>query len=170
MDTCWPVPGERTHSAYWFCHAYNLLISILCRSSASHKFVVWDIQTGVLINHSGTQDLGKVICFGNQGILTILEDSYGYSDHSDCDSSDCDSNDSNGDSNYLYYSYKYVFSTYNPLTGTCLCKGTLLSLSELCLGPHWAHKEFFQFATSLSADGEFVVDIHEVQETSNPPL
>jgi hypothetical protein len=68
-----------------------------------------------------------------------------------------------------YYS-KYVFSTYNPLTGTCLCKGTLLSPSGLCLGPQWAHKESFQFATSLRTDGELVVNIYEVQETSNPPL
>ena len=148
-------------------------MSILCRSSASPSFVVWDIQTGIIINHSDIQNLSKVMCFGNQRILTTLEDSSSDSDDSDgnnSDNSNSDSSDSNDNSNYFYYRYKYVFSTYNPLTSTCLCRGTLKSLSELCLGPYWAHKESFQFATSLSTDGEFVVDIYEVQETSNPPL
>jgi hypothetical protein len=89
------------------------------------------------------------MCFGHQRILAIMKDNYHNSDD---------------------YNHKYVLSIYNLLTGTCLCKGTLLSLSELCFGPCWTHKESFQFATRLSTDGELVVNIYEVQETSNPPL
>jgi hypothetical protein len=38
------------------------------------------------------------------------------------------------------------------------------------LGPQWAHKESFQLAISFRTDGELVVGIYELQETSNPPL
>jgi WD40 repeat protein len=62
------------------------------------------------------------------------------------------------------------YHTYDLPTGTRLCNSELLQSHNHQLGAHWTHGEFLRFATSLEIDGRFVIDVRELQPTSDPPL
>ena len=64
--------------------------------------------------------------------------------------------------------HQLEFYTYDVFTGTQLCKGQFLQGSSL--GSQWAHNNTLQFATSFKTDGKHLINIHELQPTSTPPL
>jgi len=62
------------------------------------------------------------------------------------------------------------FYTYDVLNGTQLCQGQLSPWKTSKLGSHWVHNDTLQFATTCKTDGESVINIHELQPASTPPL
>ena len=66
-------------------------------------------------------------------------------------------------------SHQLNFYTYDVLNGKQLCQGQVSPLGSE-LGACWADNETLQFATTLKTDGELVINIHELQPTSTPPL
>ena len=59
---------------------------------------------------------------------------------------------------------------YDEQTGGPLRSGELLWSRDHQLGAHWVHGESLRFATGLETDGRFVIDIRELQPTSDHPL
>ena len=62
------------------------------------------------------------------------------------------------------------YHMYDGSSGTRLCSGEFLQSHNHHLGAHWAQEESLWFATSFETDGRFVIDIQELQPTSDPPL
>jgi WD40 repeat protein len=61
-------------------------------------------------------------------------------------------------------------STYHGIDGERVRKGGRLLLPDDQLGAQWAHDESLRFAISFKTDGNLVINIQELQPTSDPPL
>jgi WD40 repeat protein len=61
-------------------------------------------------------------------------------------------------------------STYHGINGKPVREGRRLLLPNHKLGAQWAHDESLRFAISSKADRNLVINIQELQPTSDPPL
>lgn len=82
--------------------------------------VVWDTQTGVVIQEVGTSNFGKIMFHRDQKTITLAP---------------------SGQSQLIY--------TYNALSGILLCKDIILPYGYHWLGAHWTHGDTLWFATQL---------------------
>ena len=111
------------------------------------KLVVWDTQTGVVINEFGTEDHNKVIFHGDQRTITFVT------------------------RDLHFYTYDVLHGT--QLCHGKILQALSAQMSgkhSFALGAHWTHNDTLLFATSVNTDGESVIIIHELQPTSTPPL
>ena len=116
-------------------------------SSLSHKDIIfWDAQTGVVIKWIKTSALPGIIVFhGDQKTVTCLTE-----EHSP-------------EATYAYY------STYDIFNGTQLFSGRT-EIWDHGLGTHWAHGDTLLSAMCSWTGHHSIVNIHEFQPTSTPPL
>ena len=75
-----------------------------------------------------------------------------------------------GDQRTITLFAKLDFYTYDGLSGEQLCDGELLPSSDHHQGAYWAHKDTLRFAVGCETNGKYVIDILELQPTSNPSL
>jgi len=62
------------------------------------------------------------------------------------------------------------FHTYDRLSGELVCEGKLLPSSNHQLGAHWVDETSILFAISSKTEKGLMIDIQELQPTSDPPL
>ena len=62
------------------------------------------------------------------------------------------------------------FCTYDGLNGDQICEGILLPSLDHHLGAYWVYKDTLQFAMGFKTNENFLIDIWELQPTSDPLL
>ena len=75
-----------------------------------------------------------------------------------------------GDQRTITFFELFDFHTYDGLSGEQMCKGEFLPSSDHHLGAYWVYKDTLQFAMGFETDGKFMIDIRELQPTSDPLL
>ena len=102
--------------------------------------VIWDIQTGVIINHFNIDTpypVDKIAFCGNQTIV--------------------------------FKSTDETFRTYDVLEGVQLSEEVLTPRTDDWL-IHWSHGDSVLVATSFDIDGKTTINIRDLQPTSSPPF
>jgi len=76
-----------------------------------------------------------------------------------------------GDQRTITLSTTYLgFYTYDAVTSTQLCQGKIQSTTRCMLSTFWVYKDTLRFAISSENYGKYMIDIYELQPTSNSPL
>ena len=121
-----------------------ILTSVPRHRSIARPIIVLDVQTGVVINNQKSQDLST----SHDPLRYFLG--------------------KNGAITSMHRDG--TFYVHNCLSGDHIYMGRFGASSNCQLGTHWAHGESLQFSTLFKDDRECVVNIHELQPTSTPPL
>jgi hypothetical protein len=126
-----------------FLVSVSMLTSVP-RRSKDKPIIIWDVQTGVVINNKKAQYLciskdPLTYFLGNHGTITLL-------------------------------ARDGTFYMHNGLSGADICAGGFPPSSSIKLGTRWVHGEALRFSAHFKNHGKCMINIYELRLAPTTPL
>ena len=142
MGACWPVStGGEEIITFPIPGSILTPYRLYKKGGTRWNMFVWDTQTGVIIKHINTVGFGDIFFHRNQRMITLIRlDVY------------------------------RAFNLYEEPESTQESWDKLLSSRHDQGSTYWVHNDSLLVATSSNTEGRPVVNIQELQPTSDPPV